>query len=347
MATGRVTMEDVAARAGVSRALVSIVFRGVAGASDETRARVLAAASDLDYRPDTRASRLGRGRTRMLGVTFAVGHAFHGEVLRSLYTEADAVGYEVVLSGVTPDRSDTDAVDTLLAERCEGLVLVGSDLATGAMARLAERLPVVSVLRPARRASGVGVVRTDDALGMRLAVEHLRGLGHERIGLLDGGRAPGAAERRQGYRRGMRSAPGLHALVMPGGLTELDGAAAARAFLAMNAPRPTGVVAFNDRCALGFVDVVRQAGVRVPQDVSVVGFDDIEQAGYPHVALTTVRQDAARLGAEAVRTVTGQLDDAGAVEAAEPTGAVIEPELVVRSSTAPPSAGRVAAPPKS
>ena len=324
-------MEDVAARAGVSRALVSIVFRGVAGASDETRARVLAAASDLDYRPDTRASRLGRGRTRMLGVTFAVGHAFHGEVLRSLYTEADAVGYEVVLSGVTPDRSDDDAVDTLLAERCEGLILIGSDLKTGAMARLAGRLPVVSVLRPAH-ASGVGVVRTDDALGMRLAVEHLRGLGHERIGLLDGGRAPGAAERRQGYRRGMNAAPGLHGLVMPGGLTELDGAAAARAFLAMRAPRPTGVVAFNDRCALGFVDVVRQAGVRVPADVSVVGFDDIEQAGYPHVALTTVRQDAARLGAEAVRTVTGKLDDTGG---AETTGAVIEPELVVRSSTAP------------
>ena len=324
-------MEDVAARAGVSRALVSIVFRGVAGASEETRARVLAAAADLDYRPDTRASRLGRGRTRMLGVTFAVGHAFHGEVLRSLYTEADAVGYEVVLSGVTPDRSEGDAVDTLLAERCEGLVLVGSDLSTAAMARLAERLPVVSVLRPAR-AAGVGVVRTDDALGMRLAVGHLRDLGHERIALLDGGRAPGAAERRQGYRRGMHSAPGLHALVMPGGLTELDGAAAARAFLAMSAPRPTGVVAFNDRCALGFVDVVRQAGVRVPEDVSVVGFDDIEQAGYPHVALTTVRQDAARLGAEAVRAVTGRLDDAGT---AEPTGAVIEPELVVRSSTGP------------
>lgn len=324
-------MEDVAARAGVSRALVSIVFRGVAGASEATRARVLAAAADLDYRPDTRASRLGRGRTRMLGVTFAVGHAFHGEVLRSLYTEADAVGYEVVLSGVTPDRSDSDAVDTLLAERCEGLVLVGSELATTAMGRLAERLPVVSVLRPAR-ASGVGVVRTDDALGMRLAVEHLRSLGHEGIGLLDGGRAPGAAERRQGYRRGMRSAPEPHGLVLPGGLTELDGATAARVFLEMDAPRPTGVVAFNDRCALGFVDVVRQAGVRVPEDVSVVGFDDIEQAGYPHVALTTVRQDAARLGAEAVRTVTTRLDEG----AAGPTGAVIAPELVVRSSTSAP-----------
>ena len=331
MATQRVTMEDVAARAGVSRALVSIVFRGVAGASDETRARVLAAARELDYRPDTRASRLGRGRTRMLGVTFAVGHAFHGELLRSLYREADAAGYEVVLSGVAADRTDAAAVDTLLAERCEGLILVGSDLTAGAMARFAERVPVVCVLRPVR-AAGVGVVRTDDALGLRLAVEHLRELGHLRIGLLDGGRAPGAAERRQGYRRAMRHTPALAEVVLDGGLTELDGARAGEAFLGLGTDRPTAVAAFNDRCALGFVDVVRQAGLRVPEDVSVVGFDDIEQAAYPHVALTTVRQDAARLGAEAVRAVTARLDDG----APEPTGAVIEPRLVVRSSTTRP-----------
>src|SRR4051812_12577263 len=216
-------MEHVAARAGISRALVSIVFRGVAGASEETRARVLAAAAELDYRPDTRASRLGRGRTRMLGVTFAVGHAFHGEVLRSLYAEADAAGYEVVLSGVTPDRSDSDAVDTLVAERCEGLLLVGSELAAGAMAQLAERVPVVSVLRPVR-ASGVEVVRTDDARGLRLGVEHLRGLGHGRVALLDGGRAPGAAERRQGYRRGIRATPAQPETLLSGGLTEFHGA---------------------------------------------------------------------------------------------------------------------------
>ena len=102
-------MEHVAARAGVSRALVSIVFRGVAGASEATRERVLAAARELDYRPDTRASRLGSSRTRTLGVTFAVGHAFHGDLLESLYTHADAAAYELVLSGVTPSRSEAAA----------------------------------------------------------------------------------------------------------------------------------------------------------------------------------------------------------------------------------------------
>ena len=325
----RVTMRDVAARAGVSRALVSIVFRDAPGASDETRARVLAAARELDYRPDTRASRLSRGRTRMLGVTFAVGHAFHGEVLRGLYAEADRAEYEVILSGVTPERPDAVAADSLLAERCEALLLLGSGLPAAAMGRLAERVPVVSLLRPVRDRS-VGVVRTDDIMGLRLAVAHLRSLGHERIALLDGGRAAGAAERRQGYRRGIRAGPQLPEQLLPGGLTELEGAAAAEAFLVLP-QRPTAVAAFNDRCALGFIDVVRQAGLRVPMDVSVVGFDDIEQASYPHVALTTVRQDPARLGTAAVRWVNSRLND---LAPNGDTSVIIEPELVIRHSTA-------------
>ena len=325
-------MEDVATRAGVSRALVSIVFRGVAGASDATRERVLAAARELDYRPDTRASRLGRTHTRMVGVTFSVGATFHGDLIQSLYTHADAAGYEVVLSGVTPERSESAAVETLLAERCEAIVALGSTLGTAELRRLAERLPVVSVLRGVL--GGVEVVRTDDAEGMRLAVDHLVGLGHTRIALLDGGRAPGAAERRRGYRAGLRRAGHRGEHILTGGLTELEGASAAAAFLALGAARPTAVAAFNDRCALGFVDVVRQAGLRVPDDVSVIGFDDISQAAYPHVSLTTVRQDAEHLGAAAVRTV-----DARLTGGAPGPATVIEPELVVRTSTAPPLSG--------
>jgi len=182
-------------------------------------------------------------------------------------------------------------------------------------------------------------VRTDDAAGLRLSVEHLRGLGHRRVALLDGGRIAGAAERRRGYRTAMRRSPALTEMVLPGGVSELEGAQAARAFLGLGArERPTAVAAFNDRCAIGFVDVVRQAGLHVPGDVSVVGFDDITEAGYPHVALTTVRQDAERLGAETVRTLAERLDgraSAGGSGTTRPAPVVIEPELVVRASTAP------------
>ena len=333
MTTDRITMEDVAARAGVSRALVSIVFRGAAGASEATRERVLAAAVELDYRPDSRASRLGRSRTGTLGVIFSVGASFHGDLLQSLYTEADVAGYELVLSGVTAERSEAAAVETLLAERCEGLVLIGSTLATSHLARLGARLPVVSLLR-AVNAESVDVVRTDDAAGLRLAVRHLLGLGHQHIALLDGGRAPGATERRRGYRSALRHAGGLRETIVPSGPTELEGAAAAMAVTRLPHPRPTAVAAFNDRCALGYVDAVRQLGLRVPDDVSVVGFDDISQAAYPHVALTTVRQDAGRLGAAAIEAVTTRLEADSRYS--PPTASVSEPELVVRGSTSPP-----------
>jgi len=291
MTSRKPTMEDVAARAGVSRALVSIVFRAAPGASSATRERVLAAARELDYHPDTRASRLGRTRTRTLGVVFGVGHTFHGDVIESLYAAADQAGYEIVLSGVTGRRPETTAVQTLLAERCEALVLLGSGLPAGEMNRLAGRLPVVSVLRPVR-ASGVEVVRTDDADGLRLG---------------------GSAQ----------------AVDLPGGLTEEDGAASATAYLALRGQRPSAVTAFNDRCALGFIDTVRRAGLRVPDDVSVVGFDDIRQAAYPHISLSTVRQDADRLGALALQRVCARLDD-GESQARE---LVVAPTLVARSST--------------
>jgi DNA-binding LacI/PurR family transcriptional regulator len=330
MTSRKPTMEDVAARAGVSRALVSIVFRAAPGASTATRERVLAAARELDYHPDTRASRLGRTRTRTLGIVFGVGHTFHGDLIESLYAAADTAGYELVLSGVTARRREATAVQTLLAERCEALVLIGSTLPNAEMARLAGRLPLVSVLR-AGRTPGVEVVRTDDADGLRQAVAHLAELGHAHIAHCDGGRAPGAAQRRQGYRSTMRRLGGAaEAVELPGGLTEEDGAACATAFLARKGPRPTAVTAFNDRCALGFIDTVRRSGLRVPEEVSVVGFDDIRQAGYPHISLTTVRQDADQLGVLALQRVCARLDD-GETEARE---LVVAPTLVVRTSTA-------------
>lgn len=325
-------MEDVAARAGVSRALVSIVFRGVPGASESTRERVLAAARELDYRTDTRASRLGRSRTRTLGVVFSVGHAFHGDLLESLYVEAESAGYELILSGVTQQRSEEQAVETLLAERCEALLLISSRLPASRLAELAAQVPVVSVLRPVT-AVGVDVVRTDDADGMRQVVERLVDLGHRRIALLDGGRAAGAAQRRQGFRSALRrQLPEATEVLVPGGLTEQDGAAAARSFLTLDEPHPTAVAAFNDRCALGFIDVVRQQGLRVPRDVSVVGFDDIRQAAYEHVGLTTVHQDAQELGARALERVTAHLD-AAETDIRE---VVVRPSLVIRRSTRPP-----------
>src|SRR4029450_11020997 len=121
----RPTMEDVALRAGVSRPLVSIVFRDQPGASEETRARVRAAAAEIGYRPDTRAQLLSRKQTRVIGVSFGVGHEFHADLVTELYAAAQDSGYELVLSGVTPDRREQRAAQDLLAFRCDAVILVG------------------------------------------------------------------------------------------------------------------------------------------------------------------------------------------------------------------------------
>src|ERR671921_1573425 len=121
----RTTLADVAARAGVSVPLVSIVMRGAPGASAATRERVRRAADELGYRPDSRARLLRSARSRLLGVVFGVQHAFHGDLLSGLYDAAGAVGYELALSAVTPGRDEQHAVAGLLRDRCEALVLLG------------------------------------------------------------------------------------------------------------------------------------------------------------------------------------------------------------------------------
>jgi len=324
-------MEDVAAKAGVSRALVSIVFRGAPGASESARQRVLTAAEELGYQPDRRASRLGRSRTRMLGVVFSLGHDFHAEVVDGIYPAADEHGYEVVLSGVSPRRDEEAAIRAVLAERCEGVALVGPQLSGRRIAGLVGRLPTVAVLRDVRGPT-VDVVRSDEAAGVTQLVEHLHRLGHERILYLEGGTAPGAGPRRRAYGSTMARL-GLQPATLPGGLTEEAGAhAAARILEQPDGRRPTAVAAFNDRCALGLLHLLIRHGVRVPEDISVVGFDDITAAGHAHIDLTTVHQDTDALANLAVNSIRQRLEHDAA-----PTRSIVPPTLVVRGTTAAPS----------
>jgi len=325
----RPTLADVAARAGVSTALVSTVMRDVPGASAATRQRILQAAEEIGYRPDARARLLRSNRSRLIGVTFGVQHAFHGDLVSGLYEAADAEGYEIALSAVTPRRDERRAVGSLLQDRCEAMILLGPDSPAGYLAELAGRCPVVVVAR-AVSGRGVDVVRTADDEGLQQAVDHLVALGHRRIAHIDGGRAPGAAQRRRGYRQAMHR-HGLDAdiLIVPGGLGEEDGAEAARQLLA-TVPSPTAVAVFNDRSATGLLDVFRNAGLSVPQDISVVGFDDSWLARLSHVDLTTVAQDAGRMATLAVARAIDRLDGT-------PTGGreiVIPPRLIVRGTTA-------------
>ncbi|UQU63197.1 LacI family transcriptional regulator [Couchioplanes caeruleus] len=326
----RPTLADVAARAGVSKSLVSLVMRGEPGAGPETRRRVLEAAGQLGYHPDSRARLLRSGRSRLLGVVFGIQHPFHVDLVTALYTAARESGYELALSAVTPDRDEAEATAGLLQDRCEALIMCGPRTAAAELTRLTARLPVIVLARNVRAAD---VIRTADDEGLREAVDHLASLGHQRIAHIDGGRAPGAADRRRGYREAM-AARGLtrHISFTEGGLTEEDGAAAARRLLD-GTVRPTAITVFNDRSATGVLDVLTRARLRVPGDVSVVGFDDSNLARLAHINLTTIAQDTGTMTRLAVARAIDRIDGNEVGHRA----VVVPPRLVVRATTAPPA----------
>ncbi|GAB4100683.1 LacI family DNA-binding transcriptional regulator [Sinomonas halotolerans] len=323
----RPTMADVAAEAGVSRALVSIVFRNAAGASEATRERVFAAAGRLGYRPDARARLLRSSRSGLLGVVFALDGAFHAELVEAVYPAAAAAGFDLALSARGPRRTEAEALGSLLDLGAEALLVLAPDTAAEELAALP--VPVVSVLE-SQEHDAVASVATDEAAGIGLAVAHLRGLGHARLVHLDGGAAVGSAARRAAF----RALEGGGAVVVPAGPTDSAGMAAAAILLREREGSPDGAptaaVVFNDEAALGVVHVLRSAGVRVPEDLSVVGYDDSRLAALAHIQLTSVRQDPDALAAATVHAAAEAL--AGRHE-----HVLVPPSLTVRASTAPPA----------
>ena len=323
-------MEDVAARAGVSRALVSIVFRGMPGASEENRARVMQAANELSYRPDQRARLLGRTRSRTIGVTFGLQDEFHGQLVETLYSAAERSGYELILSPFAPTRREERATQALLDYRCAALVLIGPNLNGRALDALCEQAPVVLVSRPST--ARADAVRTDDVAGARMAVEHLISLGHERIAHIHGRRAAGANERRAGYRMAMAEA-GLDAniVLVAGGRADADGRAAADELLD-RASGATAVFTFNDHCSFGLITRLGERGISVPGDLSIVGYDNTRQASSPPWSLTTVAQDSRAIARRVLDQAIHRADhpDEEAVDI------TVAPDLVLRGSTKEP-----------
>jgi DNA-binding LacI/PurR family transcriptional regulator len=332
----RPRLQDVAAEAGVSTATASLVLRGAAGPSGVTRERVLDAAARLAYRPDRAASLLARRRSRLIGVVMDVRSTFHAQLVEDVHEAAEGHGYDLVLSTVTRSRDEARAVETLLDSRCEALVLLGPEASAARLGALARQLPVVAVGRPVS-SEGVDVVRAADDEGVAQAVDHLVGLGHRRIAYVDGGSGVIATGRRRGYRRAMRRHRlGEFLQVVGGDHSEESGAHAARGLFASDLP-PTAVVTYNDRSAVGLLDTLLRRGIRVPDEVSVVGYDDSPLSRLAHIDLTTVSQESARLTRHAVAAVVERLDG-GRTERRE---VVVPPRLVVRGTTGPPPPARV------
>jgi len=326
-------MADVADSLGVSRQLVSLVLRNQPGPSATTRERVRKAADKLGYRPNLGAQVLRQSKSTRIGVGFFPSNINESEILDEMYTVAGASGYSLVLSAQTTQHGTEGVLDELQGHRCAGIVLIGSDLDDECLLPLAHQslAPVVMISHVSVK-DELDVVRSDGAAGIAQCVHHLVSLGHRDIAYIDVPSIHPAPERLEGYLSACAQ------LGIPGrvasnrvGLPEEEGAAAARELLTSDAV-PTAIVCANDQSALGAAMVLLEAGLQVPGDVSLTGFDDSRIASWSFLELTSARQDPAEMGAAAVRAVLDRIANPDQ----EPAEFIIKPSLVVRGSTAAP-----------
>jgi DNA-binding LacI/PurR family transcriptional regulator len=327
-------MEDVAREAGVSRALVSLVMREQPNVSPDRRRRVLEVAGRLGYRPNAMARSLASRRSRTVGVVLDdLRNPFFAEIAGGVEELASALGYQLLLgAGGRLARRERAALATLLEYRVDGLILVSPRMRAADIAGAAAEVPVVVVGRQLRDVDADSVL-IDERHGTGLVLDHLVGLGHEHIAHVDGGRGAGGPQRRSGYLRGMR-ARGLasRARVVPGDFTEEAGTRAARRLLTER-ELPSAVFAANDMVAAGLLGEFDRAGVDVPGDVSIVGYDNISIAHLAHVSLTTVDQPRYEMGRMALEQLLERIEHRRPCIVR-----LVEPTLVIRSTTAPPRA---------
>jgi LacI family transcriptional regulator len=337
----RPTSADVATEAGVSRTTVSFVLNGRTDMKipTETRERVLSAAERLGYHPHAPARQLAGGRSHIIAFVLRqtpeqiAGDAILTETLRGLAAAARSVGFRILVEPLAVDGPDSTYTSLLRAQHADGLVVSGPRVDDPSLAALiAEDFPIV--IQGALPGVAVASVDVDNVAGARGAVEHLLALGHRRIACITN--APvvytAAQERLDGYRLAMTAAglPTPDELVTVAAFDAPSGHAAMVELLGRGVEFSAAFVA-SDVVALGAIGALREAGLKVPTDVSIVGFDDIPLAGYFDPPLTTVRLPAFELGQAAGRALLERITDHAIA-----SRTLLPTELIVRASTAPP-----------
>jgi DNA-binding LacI/PurR family transcriptional regulator len=324
---------DVASLAGVSQKTVSRVINGERYVKEEVRLRVLQAAQELGYRRNNAARALNSGRTRRIGLV-SLGSALHGpaSMLFELERAARSTGYS--LSVVTTFEGDpagvAGAIDSLLTEGVDGIVL-SEPIDEGENVPLDVDLPVLSLGRfPGLTGSRIVITGSDGPQAGRIATEHLLSLGHRTVWHVAGPEPwHGSRAREEGWRAALAEAGAVAPPMTRAGWSAASGYQCGR--MLARIPDCTAIFAANDHVALGIMRAMAEQGRRIPEDVSLVGFDDVPEAGYFHPGLTTVRQEFAEVGREAVRLLLDQL--ATGVSSTE--NALVEPVLIPRATVGP------------
>lgn len=330
-----ITLHDVAEKAGVSVMTVSRALSGEGYVAEKTRARVLAATVEMGYTPNLSAKMMKGSRTNVVGVLVNdLQSAVINQIVSALSVSLRKIGMELIIYNAIDDigASNRSGVNQMMRGLCDGLLFVLPRLTEGYIESLEQSTQPIVLVNYCRTETSLPVVRGGNFEGGRAAVAHLAALGHRRIAFIAGSSYTGQSlERQHGYARGLLEA-GIAvdpALIVQGDFNQGAGFKAAAALMALADP-PTAIFAGNDEMAFGAMDGVRSCGLRVPEDVSIIGFDDIPAASHVHPKLTTLRQPMEQICDAAVRELMRRITGAdGQQHRIE-----FPCELVVRESTA-------------
>ena len=331
------TLKQVAQAAGVSVATVSRHLNGSLDLPRETAERIAGVIRDMEYKPNPHARTLSRGRSETIGLVVPdIANPFFAQLAASVEAAADASGLGLVL-GATLNRPhrELDYIERFWRSRVDGLLFLTNHADDGSLANAINKVGCVVLLDEDVVGAAVPKIFCDNEHGGHLAARHLIEAGHRRIAFIGGpAQVSSSIERRRGYLTALREA-GIHnssSMQIHGAYTVEHGRAAMRSLIA-DPRRPTAVFASSDEIATGCLEVLRDAGLRVPEDLSIVGFDDVGPLHLFNPPLTAVRQPVELLGRRGVELIVSQTQ--GNAPAA--TIERLPVELVVRSSVAPPA----------
>jgi LacI family transcriptional regulator len=332
----KTTIADVGRVAGVSKAAVSAVLNDKPGVSKETRERVLDVIRRLNYRPNAIARSLIANRTKSLGLVIKeIDNPYFSKIMKGVFDACSGHGYSMLLgSSELSPAQEKKSVEALTGRRVDGLILSplqGADVDFSYLADLIrEHYPLVML--GAVKNYATHVVDFDNVDAACRAVSHLIGLGHTRIAHFSGpAYSAHSEERLEGYRKAHveRNLPVRETDIVPVGSYASDSRRAAKEFFSDPANRPTAVFCYNDLVAFGLINGLDELGIRVPDQVSVMGFDDLESGEYFRIPLTTVHVPAYEIGFAAAELLIRRM---GRTEPAENEKILFQTKLIIRKS---------------